>query len=131
MVGRRQTLDPSDMIDDTIRNFSSTYAHYATQGDDSRLEGDSDEDTHSASGIDLGCVDNALLLFLFWMNELKKKEEAGGGEVWATCGDRRVGAVKLAADTINEWAHGAQIGQQHVQAAKTSGAGAAAGRGRG
>lgn len=45
------------MIDDTIRNFSSTYAKYATQGDDSQRGLDSDdEDSHSATGADVGLV---------------------------------------------------------------------------
>ncbi len=35
-----KTLNPKDMIHDTIRNFSSQYANYATQGDDRALDGE-------------------------------------------------------------------------------------------
>lgn len=34
----KSTLNPTDMIDDTIRNFSRAYAHYVSQGDDDSLE---------------------------------------------------------------------------------------------
>lgn len=51
----KTTLNPVDMVEDTIRNFSSTYSHYVVQGDDESLDMDGgSDDTEDAAERERG-----------------------------------------------------------------------------